>query len=222
MASSRGNTNFILSLLDENGREVDSDCLKSHTAAFFMKLYKEPRVRGPKLNGVQFKNISSNMRVWLECPFEEEIKRVIWSIKGDKALGFDRFTMAFFKCCWDVVKGDLMDTFNNFHEEVFLDLGSNSSFLSLIPKNDQANKVSNFRLISLVSSVYKKISKTLSYRLKDALKDVISPNHSVFLGGRQCIDGVLVANECLDSAIKNGDSGILCKLDLEKTYDRVN
>lgn len=36
------------------------------------------------------------------------------------------------------------------------------------------------------------------------------------------MDGVLVANECMDAVIKNGDSGILCKLDLKKAYDRVH
>lgn len=47
-----------------------------------------------------------------------------------------------------MVKGDLMDTIRNFHE-AFLDLGSNVSFLSLILKNEHANKVSDFRSISL-------------------------------------------------------------------------
>lgn len=36
------------------------------------------------------------------------------------------------------------------------------------------------------------------------------------------MDGVLVANECVDVVIKKSNSGILCKLDMEKAYDSVN
>lgn len=119
----------------------------------------------------------------MEHPFEEdEIKRVVWSTDDNKAPGPNHFTMAFFKSCWDVVKGDLMDTNRNFHEETFLDLGSNATFLSLILKHEHANKVSNFRTISLVpGGQCIKSSLNLSYRLKVALQDVISSNQSAFL-----------------------------------------
>lgn len=119
-------------------------------------------------------------------------------------------------------KKDLMDTLNNFHDEAFLDLGNNATFISLIPKSEGVNKISDFRPICLVGSIYKIIFKTLSCRLKEALKEVISSNQSAFLEGRQSVDGVLVVNECLDAVPKNGERGVLCKLDLEKAYDGVN
>lgn len=69
---------------------------------------------------------------------------MVWSIEDDKAPGLDGFTMTFFKECWDIIKKDLMDTMTNFHDQNFLDLGSNATFISLILKCEHANRVFDF------------------------------------------------------------------------------
>lgn len=42
-----------------------------------------------------------------------------------------------------------------------------------------------------------------------------------FIKGRQIIDIALTASECIDSTLKSGDVGVLCKLDIQKAYDHV-
>lgn len=63
-----------------------------------------------------FFNIRSTVCRGLERPFEEdEVCKVIYSMVSDKTPGPDGFTRVFFQVCWEVIKGDLMRVFQDFH-----------------------------------------------------------------------------------------------------------
>jgi hypothetical protein len=98
----------------------------------------------------------------------------------------------------------------------------NATFVSLIPKKADAEEIKDFRPISLVGGVYKMISKVLAHRVTVLFGKIISSSQNAFIGGRQILDSVLIANECLNSQLRSGEAGLICKLDLEKPYDYVN
>ncbi|RVW27733.1 hypothetical protein CK203_109967 [Vitis vinifera] len=76
-----------------------------------------------------------------------------------------------------------------------------------------AEDLREFRPISLVGSLYKWLAKVLAHRLKRAVGKVVSKAQGAFVEGRQILDAVLIANEAIDSILKNNENGILLAVD---------
>ena len=111
-----------------------------------------------------------------------------------------------------------MSFFREFYEHGKFVKSLNANFLVLIPKKVGAKDLRDFRPISLLESLYKWLAKVLANRLKK----VVSKAQGAFVEGRQILDAVLIANEAIDSVLKNNENGILCKLEIEKAYDYVD
>ena len=174
------------------------------------------------MDGLDFACIEEEERLSLEKEFtKEEVIQVLREMEGDKAPDPDGFIMAFFQKCWSVVEKDVMDVFDYFHQHSVFEQSMNASFLTLIPKKCNAVNIKDFCPISLVDSVYKLLSKVLANKLRAVLDNLISETQNLF-GGRQILDSVLIANECLESRLKSRLPSVVCKLDIEKAYDPVN
>jgi len=61
-----------------------------------------------------------------------------------------------------------------FHRNGKLTKGINNTFIALIPKVDSPLKLNDFRLISLVGSLYKILAKLLANRLRLVIGSIVS------------------------------------------------
>ena len=64
----------------------------------------------------------------------------------------------------------------------------NTANIILLPKKVGAEKISDYRPISLIHSVVKLFTKMLALRLAPAMKDIISKSQSAFIKGRSIHD----------------------------------
>jgi hypothetical protein len=103
-----------------------------------------------------------------------------------------------------------------------LSRGINSTFIALIPKVDNPQRLNDFQPISLVGCLYKILSKVLANRLRMVIRRVISETQSTFVKERQILDDILIANEVVDEARKSNKELMVFKVDFEKAYDSVD
>lgn len=80
----------------------------------------------------------------------------------------------------------------------------------------------NFWSISLVSCLYKIIAKVLSMRLRNVMGGLVSNSQGAFVKGSQISGEILVANDLVDGRKRSKKLGLVCKIDLEKAYDKVD
>ena len=117
------------------------------------------------------------------------------------------------------------------HQAVLSSLNSSSilksinhTFITLIPKVNNPERVSNFQPISLCNMIYKIVSKVIANRLKPMLHSIISDTQSAFIANRLITDNILIAFKSLHHMKNNciGKKGFMAlKLDMSKAYDRV-
>ena len=177
VANSRRRYNHISMLEVDRVMYEDDLEMADQVVQFYKNLYNETEEWRPFVEGLEFDQIEGIERDWLEQRFErEEILRVVKELEGDKAPGPDGFTMAFYHHCWGVVERDVLAVFEVFYQHSTFEKSLNATFITLIPKKNDASNIRDFRPISLVGSVYKILAKVLD--------QLISESQNSFVGGR--------------------------------------
>jgi len=126
---------------------------------------------------------------------EEEVRQVLKEMQNGKAPGPDGFNVDFFKACWHIVKEEIVDVVEASSRSKTILKALNTSFLSLIPKQDRAQAANKYKPIALCNVVYKIISKVVANRLKPLLPSLVSEEQLGYVEGRQILDNIIQAHE---------------------------
>lgn len=218
----RRRRNEILCLNFDGVRVDGVEQLKFEIMEHFRKHFQQSQWDRPVLDGVVFKQLDASENHALVAPFQdEEIRSAIWDCESSKSPGPDGVNFGFIKEFWKDIKADFMAFLLEFQKNGRLLKGSNYSFIVLIPKKDNPQKIGDYRPISLIGCMYKVLAKLLANSLRKVMNFLISDTQSAFVKGRQILDGVLKASKVVDEANKRNKKVVLFKVDFEKAYDSV-
>ena len=157
------------------------------------------------------------------APFsEDEVKAAIRGLNSEGAPGPNGIPVFFYLECWDVVGEEVMATIEDFR----LAQGNmdrlNKAYIILLPKVEGAERIGDFRPISLSNSIYLIIAKLLANRLHLVLPAIIIPFQSAFLPGRHMSDSIVTAEEIVAAWRRDRTPGFLWKVDFSKAYDSLD
>lgn len=226
IANGRKRKNTIISLKDgDTVIEGDENLLK-HATEYYKMLFGPAPGNAFALDPSLWRE---DQKVTLEendalvRPFSEsEIKDALFQMEKNKAAGPDNIPIEFYQTCWDFVKTDIIELFEEFHNGL-LNVGRlNYGIITLLPKIQEAERINQFRPICLLNCLYKLITKCLTLRLEKIDDKLILMNQSAFMKGCNIMNGVMALHEILHETKRTNSTGVVLKLDFEKAYDKVN
>ena len=121
----------------------------------------------------------------MDSPFTKQvIDNIIKSLPSDRSPGPDGFNTNFVKKCWHVIAQDFYDLCDKFHQGDVCLKSINGSYIILVPKKDNPQKVGDYRPISLLNNNMKILTKLLANRLQTSMAMLVHKNQYGFIKGR--------------------------------------
>eukprot|EP00253_Pinus_taeda_P003190 PITA_03190 len=220
--------NKIPFILNQEGAKVEEhEQIEEVLLNHFQQVHQEQAVDRQRAIGRITSNIpklvTEEHNELLMSPIQaQEVDEAMAQLKEGKAPGPDGFTTTFFHAFWDLIKEEVWQVVEESRALRWLLPSLNSTFITLIPKEENSLTPEKFRPIALCNVLYKVISKVIANRLKPLLPMLISPEQSGYVEGRQIMDGIILTHEIIHSLKLSKQAGMLLKLDLSKAFDKLS
>jgi hypothetical protein len=143
--------------------------------------------------------------------------------QGNKsASGMDGLSNCFIKRYWEFLRVPLHRYSVFCHNKGTLTQNFSSASIKLIPKKGDASKIKNWRPISLLSCLYKVISRALNNRLKKVTGFIFSRAQKGFTSDRHIQEVLLNVTEMISHCKKYDIPGAILSIDQAKAFDCIS
>ncbi|XP_038974091.1 uncharacterized protein LOC120105576 [Phoenix dactylifera] len=152
-----------------------------------------------------------------------EVQEAVWALTPDKASGPDGFPLFFFQQYWGIIRPAVVEAIQCFFTQAAMPVGWKATFITLIPKRQNATEPCHFHPISLCTTLYKVVARIMVGRMKPLLPGIISQEQGAFVAGGNISHNVMLAQKMmwdLRRASKR-HSLMAVKLDMGRAYDRI-
>jgi hypothetical protein len=244
-------TPFFLSLATSNKAEVGMNCIKNddgldfnnteemkdYVRNYYAKLYTPPQsdanynvncieeFLGDEICNSQLvrdSKIPANLAQEFERNLTIEELDASAMQGNNSAAGMDGINNAFIKKYWTLLRKPLFKYSNCCHTKGRLTANFRTASIKLIPKKGDTSNIKNWRPISLLSCLYKVISRALNNRLKKARSYIFSRAQKGFTSDRQIQEVLINVIETIAHCKKNNISGAILSIDQAKAFDTVS
>uniref|UniRef100_A0A8C5M7Y9 Reverse transcriptase domain-containing protein n=1 Tax=Leptobrachium leishanense TaxID=445787 RepID=A0A8C5M7Y9_9ANUR len=160
----------------------------------------------------------------LESPLStEELAGVLKTSKTGKCPGPDGLPLNYYKQFLKTLSPHFLLAFNSVPEGRLIPPQTLAANITLIPKDGKdTEQCGSYRPISLLNCDLKLFAKILASRLLPHITDLIHPDQTGFIPGREARDNTIRALTLTHRAQRRGEDLLLLSTDAEKAFDRVN
>jgi hypothetical protein len=236
-----GNNNDKLShVKDDNGDSFASEKLRSkHIMEYYEKIYRKDAnseninydnciqnflgqeivnsdlVRGSILTAEEKNNLDQPLSVW-------ELDKSLDSANMKSAPGQDGYSNLVIKKCWKYLRLPLLNYANHCFSTGILTPNFRSAVIKLIPKKGDVSQLKNWRPISLLSNLYKILSRAITARLGLINNRICSRAQKGYNKQRYVQEVLINVCETIRYCRYNGTRAGVIAVDMAKAFDTLN
>ena len=225
----------ISRLIDNEGNLItDPVRILREIKSFYSNLYSfqddvqgiinENDINESLFNKLDIPQLCEDQKQALERPLsKQELCDVIKSMKMNKTPGFDGLPVEFYIVFWPDICDMMLSSFNFSLQNGMLSSSQRNGIITLLPKKDKDPlQIKNYRPITLLTTDYKILAKCFANRLKRCLHELIHPDQSGFMKGRNIGNNVRLLLDIIEYSDMNNIPGAVLLLDIEKAFDSVS
>ncbi len=172
---------------------------------------------------IQNLKLSNEEKQDLEQDFTlEELDLALEGANDNSAAGIDGYSTKFIKRFWFLFKKPLLNyTAVAFQKKCLTD-SFKSAVIKLIPKKGNSADINKWRPISLLSCMYKIVSRAVNNRLKKIINRFTSRAQKGFTNHRYIQEVLINVCETINVCNINGVGGALLSIDQSRAFDTIS